>query len=170
MSQNTFKPTNTLKAPAAEAEPKRKPALKLAPGRKFTLVTGLICVSAGIFLVIAMVSYLFTGAIDQSVVEGGPENNLRDAGKETENWAGYIGALCSHYLIFKGLGFSMLLVPFWMLNFGYKLIFKKIIGSDSRIRLEDSFSDLVDQHIAWKFRLLKWSGRKHECISRCRWL
>ena len=69
-----------------------------------------------------MVSYLFTGAIDQSVVEGGPENNLRDAGKETENWAGYIGALCSHYLIFKGLGFSMLLVPFWMLNFGYKLI------------------------------------------------
>jgi S-DNA-T family DNA segregation ATPase FtsK/SpoIIIE len=125
MSQNTFKPTNTLKAPAAEAEPKRKPALKLAPGRKFTLVMGLICVSAGIFLVIAMVSYLFTGAIDQSVVEAGPENNLRDAGKETENWAGYIGALCSHYLIFKGLGFSMLLVPFWMLNFGYKLIFKK---------------------------------------------
>jgi S-DNA-T family DNA segregation ATPase FtsK/SpoIIIE len=124
MSQNTFKPANTLKAPA-ENEPRRKTVPKLAPGRKFFLVAGLLAVSAGVFLVIAMVSYLFTGTLDQSVVEAGPESSLRDSGKETENWAGYLGALASYYLIFRGLGFAMLLVPFWLMNFGYKLIFRK---------------------------------------------
>lgn len=74
---------------------------------------------------ISLVSYLFTGSEDQSLVEGNVEA-LRDSAREAENWAGFLGAYTSHYLIFKGLGYSMLLVPIWLFNFGYHLIFKRI--------------------------------------------
>lgn len=124
MSQNTFKPANTLKAPV-ETELKRKSNPKPGLGRKFFLVSGLFALSIGIFLLIAMVSFLFTGGVDQSIVEAGTDTTLRESGKETENWAGFLGAITSHFLIFKGLGYSMLLLPFWLFNFGYKLIFKK---------------------------------------------
>jgi S-DNA-T family DNA segregation ATPase FtsK/SpoIIIE len=78
-----------------------------------------------IFLIVALTSYLFTGSADQSLVESGQDTGLREAGRETENWAGYLGAWTAHFLIFKGLGYAMFLVPFWLLNFGYRLIFKK---------------------------------------------
>jgi S-DNA-T family DNA segregation ATPase FtsK/SpoIIIE len=124
MSQNTFKPTNTFKN-ATETEPKKKSLTKLAPSRKFVLASGILSVSLSIFLIVALTSYLFTGSADQSLVESGQDTGLREAGRETENWAGYLGAWTAHFLIFKGLGYAMFLVPFWLLNFGYRLIFKK---------------------------------------------
>lgn len=53
------------------------------------------------------------------------ENTARKLGKDTENWAGLFGAIASYYLIFKGLGYSMLLLPFWLINLGYRQIFNK---------------------------------------------
>ena len=127
MSQNTFKPTNTLKAPK-EAEHKRNTGPKLTLGRKFFLVAGLFTISVGIFTLISLASYLFTGSADQSVVEGAG-TGVAEEGKEAENWAGILGAYTSYYLIFKGLGYSMLLVPFWLIDFGYRLIVKKPLVS-----------------------------------------
>jgi S-DNA-T family DNA segregation ATPase FtsK/SpoIIIE len=124
MSQNTLKTVNTVKPPK-DQEPKRKLSPKLPIGRKFFLVSGLMAISIGVFLLIALVSYIFTGTVDQSVVEGNTGPNLKETVKESENWAGFIGAYISNLLIFKGLGYSMLLVPFWSLDFGYRLIFKK---------------------------------------------
>lgn len=79
----------------------------------------------GIFLVISLVSYVFTNTADQSIVEGLGENTARKLGKDTENWAGLFGAVASYYLIFKGLGYSMLIIPFWLINLGYRQIFRK---------------------------------------------
>lgn len=123
MSQNTFKPTNTLKSPS-EGEPKKKAGPKVSAKRKIFLVAGLLSISIGIFCMVALVSYLFTGSEDQSLVES-QWTPLRETAKEAENWAGLMGALTAHTLIFKGLGYSMLLVPIWLFNFGYRLIFKK---------------------------------------------
>ncbi len=36
-----------------------------------------------------------------------------------------MGAFASHWLIRQGLGFSMLLLPFWLMNAGYRLVFSK---------------------------------------------
>ena len=125
MSQNTFKQSNSLKTPK-EAEPNRTLSSKLTPSRKFFLVLGLMFISVGIFLVISLVSYIFTSSTDQSVVEALGENPTRKLGKEAENWAGLFGAVSAYYLIFKGLGYSMLLLPFWLINLGYRQIFHKM--------------------------------------------
>jgi S-DNA-T family DNA segregation ATPase FtsK/SpoIIIE len=125
MSQNTLKPSNTFKAPTEIPERKRKFVSKLPVSRKVILVAGLMAISLSIFLLISMVSYFFTGEVDQSLVESNNGLKVREAGKEAENWAGLMGAWSANFLIFRGFGYSMLLVPFWLLDGGYQLIFKK---------------------------------------------
>lgn len=127
MSQNTFKASNTFKSPAEPESPKKTSSVSLAPGRKFLLVSGILGISLSIFLIIALISFLFTGQADQSLIESGSDTSLRDAGKEMENWAGLLGAYAAYYLIFKGMGLGMILVPFWILNVGYKLVFRKAL-------------------------------------------
>lgn len=90
------------------------------------LVCGMLSIAFAIFLFIALISHLFTGSEDQSLM-GADSGSLRENGKETENWAGYVGALTSHLLITRGLGISMLLVPLWLLNMGYRLVFGKSV-------------------------------------------
>jgi S-DNA-T family DNA segregation ATPase FtsK/SpoIIIE len=124
MSQNTIKVANTLKA-APEPEARKKSVSKVTVTRKFVLFTGLFAITAGLFLAVALVSYLFTGNADQSLVESGNSAGLREAGRETENWAGYLGAWFANLLIHKGMGLSMLLLPFWLMNQGYRLVFAK---------------------------------------------
>lgn len=123
MSQNTFKATNTLKAPK-ENEPVKKAGSKVPVKRKILLVFGLLLISLGVFCLVSLVSYLFTGMDDQSLVDGSLDP-IRESGKEAENWAGLMGAYVSHFLIFNGLGYAMLMVPIWLFNFGYRLIFRK---------------------------------------------
>ena len=124
MSQNTYKPKNTIREAGTEKIPGKAKSIQFEPGRKFVLVTGMLAISLAVFLFIALVSHLFTGAEDQSLM--GPDaGSLREAGKETENWAGFMGAFASHWLIRQGLGFSMLLLPFWLMNAGYRLVFSK---------------------------------------------
>lgn len=125
MSQNTFKASNTFKSNPEPESPKKANPKKLAPGRKFLLVSGIISISLGFFLIISLISYLFTGQADQSLIESGSDTGLREAGKEIENWAGFLGAYAAYYLIFRGMGISMLLVPFWLINMGYRFLFRK---------------------------------------------
>lgn len=135
MSQNTLKQGNTFKTPPVEKEARKKSTTKLPLNRKVILVIGLLLISGSVFVFIAMLSHVFTGANDQSLVESNPES-VREIGKEVENWAGYVGAVVSHYLVFKGLGFSMLLFPFWMLNTGYRLIFQKRLTTIPRFNFK----------------------------------
>ncbi len=153
MSQNTIKQSNTFKSEPETREPKRKFAPKLPFGRKFSLVTGLMSVSLSVFLMIALISYIFTGSADQSVIEANNGLGLRESGKETENWAGFLGAWCADFLIFKGLGYSMLLVPFWLMDFGYQMIFRKKL--------------ILIPNLNWKiFGLLVWFSTFFGVISR----
>ena len=124
MSQNTYKPKNTIRETTSENSPVKPKAEPTETGRKIVLVGGMLMVTLAFFLFIALISYVFTGSEDQSLM--GPDAGaLREAGKETENWAGFTGAIASHWLIRQGLGFSMLLLPFWLLNAGYRMIFAK---------------------------------------------
>ena len=131
MSQNTYKPKNTIRETAGQKGPEKPGKIPFSSGRKFVLVAGMLAISLALFLFMALISHLFTGAEDQSLM--GPDSgNLREAGKETENWAGFMGALASHWLIRQGLGISMLLLPFWVLNLGYNLIFSSYLFQVSR--------------------------------------
>ena len=123
-AKNTFrkKAENTKKAP-----PKPK-----GPGFSFgkiqfkqlPLTLGIIFISASIFLFTAFVSYLINGPADQSLVMNNPDQAVRDAARESQNWLGYLGAQASHWLIFRWFGIAAFLIPPFLFLVGFRWTFK----------------------------------------------
>ena len=120
MAKNTYK-SNTFKKPK-----KQKKSVKLKPGfvsdRRFHLALGFLLLSVSVFLLVSFVSYLFTGKADQSVVEAVGDTGLINSGVETENWFKLLGALASHYFIFRWFGITSFLVPPILFLIGYKVV------------------------------------------------
>ncbi|GAB2968030.1 hypothetical protein GCM10027048_43570 [Hymenobacter coalescens] len=119
-------------APAAPKVP-RKPlklpdlggALGFLSDRRFQLFTGFFFLLASLYLTIAFFSYLFTGHADQSVVEGLAQTPVKEAGQESGNWLGLLGAWAAHLLILQGFGiaaFALIPVAFAA---GYKIVFRR---------------------------------------------
>ena len=78
-----------------------------------------------LFLLIAFISYLFTGKADQSVVKSVQEVGDFQSGLEVENCMKLYGALASHYFIFEWLGLASFLLPPLLFLYGYKIVFKR---------------------------------------------
>jgi S-DNA-T family DNA segregation ATPase FtsK/SpoIIIE len=122
MSQNTYKPKNTIRETQAEnGSSGKKPAAPVDSMRKIAFALGIVSISLAIFLIIALISYPISWSADQSMVEA----MKSDGQTSPQNWAGFMGAIASYWLIGKGLGLSMLLLPVWLLNAGYRLIFSR---------------------------------------------
>ncbi|WP_026462719.1 FtsK/SpoIIIE family DNA translocase [Adhaeribacter aquaticus] len=92
--------------------------------RRFQLFWGFFFLLGSLYLCIAFVSYLFTGHADQSVVEALPTTDLKEAGIESENWLGLVGAWLSNYFIYEGFGIAAFFsVPIFFF-LGYKIVFR----------------------------------------------
>ena len=65
------------------------------------LVLGSFLVILGILLFVSLLSYLFTGENDQSILKEFTNRTV-----ETKNWLSKVGAWTSHLLIYKGFGIS----------------------------------------------------------------
>lgn len=61
-----------------------------------------------LYLGLAFISFLWTGAADQSIVEGLSWGELNRSAKEVENWLGLTGALLSHLLVYRWFGIASL--------------------------------------------------------------
>lgn len=137
MAENTYK-SSTFKKPEKEKKSKggktknrfnfdflKDPRLRLTAGF-FLLITA-------IYLFIAFLSYLFTGKADQSLFFTGTEDlgvidtfsQIRDSGLDAENWFGHIGALTSHYFVFKWLGISAFFIPPLLFLLGFRMVFQR---------------------------------------------
>jgi S-DNA-T family DNA segregation ATPase FtsK/SpoIIIE len=106
MAQNTYK-SNTFKKPEKEKKgksSKTKFSFAFLKDQRFKLAVGFFLMIAGIYLFLALFSYLFTGKADESVVTAG--DSLIESGREAENWLGLYGAITSHYFIFRWFGVS----------------------------------------------------------------
>ena len=93
--------------------------------RRFQLFLGFFFLIGSIYLTIAFISFLFTGHADQSVTESVDRTPLKDAGQETGNWLGLIGAMLAQLLIQKGFGvaaFAAIPIVFFL---GYKIVFRR---------------------------------------------
>ena len=77
-----------------------------------------------LYICIAFVSYLFTGHADQSVVEALTTTDLKEAGIESENWLGLVGAWISNYFIYEGFGLAAFFVVPVLFFIGYKIVFR----------------------------------------------
>jgi S-DNA-T family DNA segregation ATPase FtsK/SpoIIIE len=126
MAQNTYK-SNTFKKPEKEkkgkSSSKTKFNLAFLKDPRFKLAVGFFMMIAGLYLFLALVSYLFTGKADQSVVEA--SDSLVESGREAENWLGYYGAVTSHYFVFRWFGISAFLIPPLLFIIGFRTVFHK---------------------------------------------
>ena len=129
------RPTTAKTATPKATKPPRRP-LKLPTvsftglfgflrDRRFQLFLGFFFLLSSIYLTIAFVSFVFTGHSDQSVVEGLSNTQVKEAGQESGNWLGLVGAILAQVLIYKGFGvaaFAVIPIVFFL---GYKIVFRR---------------------------------------------
>jgi len=110
------------------SEPKKSismPKFGFLRDRRFHVSIGFLLMAFSFFLFISLLSYIFTGKADQSVVESIWNSELRETGLDADNWLGLVGAFLSHYFIFKGVGIAaFFFVPIFFLV-GYKIVFRR---------------------------------------------
>ncbi|SNC64304.1 DNA segregation ATPase FtsK/SpoIIIE, S-DNA-T family [Hymenobacter gelipurpurascens] len=118
-------------APKPPRKPIKLPSFQLGGlfgfvrDRRFQLFLGFFFLLSSIYLTIAFLSFLFTGHADQSVVETVSTTPVKEAGQETGNWLGLIGALFAQALIYKGFGIAAFAVVPIVFFLGYKIVFRR---------------------------------------------
>jgi len=137
MTKNAYK-SNTFKSNTKDKGPKKKRSFKIdipfLRDRRFQLSIGFFLLLTSVFIFLACVSYLFTGKMDQSVVEAFFDQNetVKSLGQEAGNWMKLLGALVAHRLIFSWFGIAAFLIPPLLFLFGYKVIWGKALAKLSR--------------------------------------
>ncbi|MEQ6118687.1 DNA translocase FtsK 4TM domain-containing protein [Reichenbachiella sp. MALMAid0571] len=129
MSKNTYK---------SKPKEKEKSGFKLPSvnvsflhDRRLHLSLGFLLLVSSLFLLTAFISYLFTGQSDQSLI-GVADEGVVTIGQETDNWLGSMGAIASHYFMFKYFGIASYLIPPLLFLVGFKIVFQKEILSIQR--------------------------------------
>lgn len=92
-------------------------SLDFLSSRKFKVAVGIFAMLLSVFLLISVISFIFTGRGDQSVIETMNIRNMISSGKEIKNWLGLFGGLIAHFFIYHLFGLSSILfVPllFWV--------------------------------------------------------
>jgi S-DNA-T family DNA segregation ATPase FtsK/SpoIIIE len=128
MAQNTYK-SNTFKKPEKEKKGKSSSKFKFNIGflkdPRIKLAFGFFLLIAGIYLFLALLSFLFTWRADESVVKGLSDSSLLESGQEAENWLGLYGAVVSHYVISRWFGIAAFFLPPLLFIIGFKMIFNR---------------------------------------------
>lgn len=133
--------------PAAPHEPRvPMPGLghltALARDRRVHLLIGFGLLLGSLYLTIAFTSFLLSGRADQSVVAALGTVSVKEAGQESGNWLGLLGAWLAEKLIYRGFGLaSYALIPI-VFFLGYKIVFRRAAGSVSYVLALSLFSML----------------------------
>ncbi|MGI4872892.1 MAG: DNA translocase FtsK 4TM domain-containing protein [Janthinobacterium lividum] len=134
--------------PAAAPRPPRGPRPSLGQvfgfvrDRRFHLLIGFGLLLGSLYLTIAFTSFLLSGRADQSTVAALGTVPLKEAGRETGNWLGLLGAWLSQKLIYQGFGLSSYLFVPIVFFLGYKIVFRRAAGSVSYVLALGLFSIL----------------------------
>jgi len=91
-------------------------------------ITGAVSLLVATFLFIAFISYFFTWRDDQSAVFKGGEI-IFDNSVKVNNLLGKLGALASHFFIFKAFGIASLLICTFFFVVGVNLLFSRKVFS-----------------------------------------
>lgn len=83
---------------------------------------GMIIVVFAVYMMVAMTSYLNTGAADQSLLESLRPGEWVNSGKVFANYCGSFGAIISYLFITENFGFSAFLIPCFLVLVGIKMM------------------------------------------------
>lgn len=110
--------------------------------RRVHLLIGFGLLLGSLYLTIAFTSFLLSGRADQSVVAALGTVPVKEAGRESGNWLGLLGAWLAEKLIYRGFGLaSYALIPI-VFFLGYKIVFRRAAGSVSYVLALSLFSML----------------------------
>lgn len=113
--------------------PKKKRTGKKRDYSKLGKVLGLLLILLSIFLLIALISYIFTGKQDQDILQGNGVAVIFDKDVMVKNWIGGFGAWLAHIFAFSGFGIaSLLFVPAFFI-IGVKLLFSTTLFPISKL-------------------------------------
>ncbi len=101
---------------------------KLARDERTWKIVGAFFLLISIFLLISFVSYLFTWKEDQAVAQQGL-GAILDNDKPVANLLGRLGAITSHFFIFKAFGLASFLICTFFFVVGVNLLFRQRIFS-----------------------------------------
>ena len=87
---------------------------KIIYNERLNFFIGLLFFIVSIYMVLAFVSFLTTGAADQSIIENLREGELSNQNHEFANYCGSIGAFMSWYFIKRCFGFPAFLIPLFL--------------------------------------------------------
>lgn len=140
---------------------KKKDNISQEPGmikRFFTnenthFITGLILSILTVYVAIAMFSFFFTGAADQSRIENIPLSELSTVKYSIQNWAGVRGAYISEVLINQWFGISSFILLFISGSIGLRLM--RFIKGNMLKRTTLSLAFLVWGSIFFAFVFVK---------------
>ena len=90
-------------------------------------VIGLVLVIFSVYLLLAFSSFFFTGAADQSIIDGGSAQELISTNNGVKNYAGSRGAQLASYLINDCFGVSSFLILVFLAVAGLKLMRVRIV-------------------------------------------
>ncbi|MDJ0365278.1 DNA translocase FtsK 4TM domain-containing protein [Hymenobacter sp. H14-R3] len=143
-------PAGRARAQAAPARPATPRGPLLGVGqltaflrdRRFHLLIGFGLLLGSLYLTIAFTSFLLSGRADQSVVAALGTVSVKEAGQESGNWLGLLGAWLAEKLIYRGFGlasYGLIPIVFFL---GYKIVFRRAAGSVSYVLALGLFSIL----------------------------
>lgn len=122
---NTFRSKKKAEKPAETAPTKRSGGKLLPNDNRLNFWLGVFLIFFTFFLLISFVSYLFTGAADQDVVQNSVSESMNRKSQKPDNILGFIGAKISHWFIYVWFGISsFLLIPPLFLT-GFRWVFKE---------------------------------------------
>ncbi len=101
----------------------------LARDERTWKITGAVFLLIAIFLVIAFVSYFFTWKEDQDKVFRGGFSLLFDNDTKVSNLLGRLGAVVSHFFIYKGFGIASMLICTFFFVVGTNLLVNRKVFS-----------------------------------------
>jgi S-DNA-T family DNA segregation ATPase FtsK/SpoIIIE len=102
---------------------------KLARDERTWKITGALFLLIAIFLCIAFISYFFTWKEDQDKVFRGASSLLMDNDAKVSNLLGRLGAVVSHFFIFKSFGIASLLICTFFFVVGTNLLVNRKVFS-----------------------------------------
>jgi S-DNA-T family DNA segregation ATPase FtsK/SpoIIIE len=122
---NTFRSKKKAEKPVESAQKKRSGGKLLPNDNRLNFWLGIFLIFFTFFLLISFVSYLFTGAADQDVVQSSVMESMKEKAEKPDNILGFVGAKISHWFIYLWFGVSsFLLIPPLFLT-GFRWVFKE---------------------------------------------
>ena len=111
------------KTTTATARKRRTAIISFLKNERVRFIFGILVAFLGIFTLLAIISFFFTGAADQSKVLNKSFWELtQDKQLEVDNWTSTGGAFLAETLVNKWFGIFSILIPFFVIYFGLRMM------------------------------------------------